>query len=143
MQSAQYLTQKWFELNYQAASAWPERPGTDCVANFEVVDVPLVASGPENPDSLLHKVPYYMVICNGRLVEIAAGKLADANVGIVYKYADAKAEISNGDHPDLAYMTGRMKLDGDYACWVFGLRALLNSAEHATYRSHLAQHTNF
>lgn len=131
MERARYLSDEWFGLNLEAASAWPSRPGVDCSANFEV-------SGA--PDG---KVRYHAVICDGCLVEMGSGKLAEADVNIVYKYADARAEVSGGHHPDLAYMTGRMKLEGDYARWVYGLRPLLDSAEYDDFRSALAEHTDF
>ena len=103
----------------------------DCSANFEVTGA---------PDG---KVRYHLVIRDGRLVEMATGKLADADVSIIYKYADAQAEVSGGQHPDLAYMSGRMKLEGDYARWVYGLRPLLDSAEYGAFRSALAENTEF
>ena len=131
MSRARYLSDEWFGLNLEAASGWPERPGVDCSANFEVTGA---------PDG---KVRYHAVIRDGRLAEMALGKLADADVSIVYKYADACAEVSAGEHPDLAYMTGRMKLEGDYARWVYGLRPLLDSAEYGAYRSVLAERTDF
>ena len=131
MERARYLSDEWFGLNLEAATGWPVRPGVDCSANFEVTGA---------PDG---KVRYHAIIRDGRLAEMASGKLADADVNIVYKYADARAEISGGDHPDLAYMTGRMKLEGDYARWVFGLRPLLDSAEYDDFRSALAEHTEF
>lgn len=131
MERARFLSDDWFGLNLEAASGWPERPGVDCSANFEVTGA---------PDG---KVRYHAVIRGGRLVEMTSGKLADADVNIIYKYADARTEVSGGDHPDLAYMTGRMKLEGDYARWVFGLRPLLDSAEHDDFRSALGEYTDF
>ena len=131
MERARFLSDDWFRLNLEAASGWPEQPGVDCSANFEVTSA---------PDG---KVRYHAVIRGGRLVEMTSGKLADADVNIVYKYADAKAEVSGGDHPDLAYMTGRMKLEGDYARWVFGLRPLLDSTEYDDFRSALGEYTDF
>ncbi len=131
MERARFLSEEWFGLNLEAAAGWPERPGVDCSANFEVTGA---------PDG---KVRYHAVIRGGRLVEMALGKLADADVSIIYKYADAKAEVSGGDHPDLAYMTGRMKLEGDYARWVFGLRPLLDSAEYHHFLSALGELTDF
>ena len=131
MERARFLSDDWFGLNLEAASGWPERPGVDCSANFEVTGA---------PDG---KVRYHAVIRGGRLVEMTSGKLADADVNIIYKYADAKAEVSGGDHPDLAYMTGRMKLEGDYARWVFGLRPLLDSTEYDDFRSALGEYTDF
>lgn len=131
MERARFLSDDWFGLNLEVASGWPERPGVDCSANVEVTGA---------PDG---KVRYHAVIRGGRLVEMASGKLADADVNITYKYADAKTEVSGGDHPDLAYMTGRMKLEGDYARWVFGLRPLLDSAEYDDFRSALGEFTDF
>ena len=90
MERARFLSADWFGLNVEAASGWPERPGVDCSANYEVTGA---------PDG---KVRYHTVIRDGRLVEMASGKLADAEVGIVYKYADARAEVASGEHPDLA-----------------------------------------
>ncbi len=131
MERARFLSDDWFELNRECASGWPERQGVDCSANFEV-------SGA--PDG---KVRYHLVIRDGRLAEMAVGKLADADVSIVYQYADARAEVAGGEHPDLAYMSGRMKLEGEYARWVYGLRPLLDSAEYNAHRSRLAEHTDF
>ncbi|WP_419917943.1 SCP2 sterol-binding domain-containing protein [Candidatus Poriferisocius sp.] len=131
MQRSRYLSDGWFRLNLEAASGWPERPGVSCTANFEVT------GAPEG------KVRYHAVIRDGRLVEMAGGHRADAAVSMVYRYEDALAEVVGGDHPDLAFMTGRMKLEGDYPRWVYGLRALLNSPEHLTYRSLLAEYTDF
>lgn len=131
MERARFLSDDWFGLNLEAASGWPERPGVDCSVNFEVTGA---------PDG---KVRYHAVVRGGQLVEMTSGKLADADVNIIYKYADAKAEVSGGDHPDLAYMTGRMKLEGDYARWVFGLRPLLDSTEYDDFRSALGEYTDF
>lgn len=131
MERARFLSDDWFRLNLEAASGWPERPGVDCSANYEVTGA---------PDG---KIRYHAVIRDGRLVEMASGKLADAEVGIVYKYADARAEVAGGEHPDLAYMSGRMKLEGEYARWVYGLRPLLDSAEYDAFRLALAEYTDF
>ncbi len=131
MERARFLSDDWFGLNLEAASGWPERPGVDCSANYEVTGA---------PDG---KVRYHTVIRDGRLVEMALGKLADAEVGIVCKYADARAEVAGGEHPDLAYMSGRMKLEGEYARWVYGLRPLLDSPEYDAFRSTLAEYTDF
>jgi hypothetical protein len=131
MERSRFLGDDWFGLNLEAASGWPERPGVDCSVNYEVTST---------PDG---KVRYHAIIRDGRLVEMAAGKLADADVSIVYKYADARAEVADGEHPDLAYMSGRMKLEGDYARWVYGLRPLLDSAEYDAFRSALADNTEF
>ena len=131
MERARFLSADWFGLNVEAASGWPERPGVDCSANYEVTGA---------PDG---KVRYHTVIRDGRLVEMASGKLAEAEVGIVYKYADARAEVASGEHPDLAFMSGRMKLEGEYARWVYGLRPLLDSPEYDAFRSTLAEYTDF
>ena len=131
MERSRFLSDDWFGLNLEAASGWPERPGVDCSVNYEVTST---------PDG---KVRYHAIIRDGRLVEMAAGKLADADVSIVYKYADARAEVADGEHPDLAYMSGRMKLEGDYARWVYGLRPLLDSAEYDAFRSALVDNTEF
>ena len=131
VERALFLSDEWFGLNLKVASGWPEQPGLDCSVNYEVTSAPA------------GKVRYHAVIRDGRLVEMATGKLADADVSIIYKYADARTEISAGQHPDLAYMSGRMKLEGDYARWVYGLRPLLDSAEYDAFRSTLAENTEF
>ena len=40
-------------------------------------------------------------------------------------------------------MSGRMKLEGEYARWVYGLRPLLDSPEYDAFRSTLAEYTDF
>ncbi|MXW41932.1 MAG: hypothetical protein F4138_01560 [Acidimicrobiia bacterium] len=143
MQNVQYLSEAWFELNRQTTSEWSERLGVNCSANFVISEVSLDTDVLTGTDALAHKVHYYLVVQDGRLAEMGAGKLTRTDVSINYKYYDARAEIAAGDHPDLAYMSGRMKLEGDYARWIFGLRPLLDSAEYTAYRLALAQHTDF
>jgi len=40
MERARFLSADWFGLNVEAASGWPERPGVDCSANYEVTGAP-------------------------------------------------------------------------------------------------------
>lgn len=131
MERAKYLSDGWFDLNMEAASGWPTRQGVDCSANFEVT------GAPEG------KVRYHTVIRDGRLESMAEGRLDDADVSIIYRYDDACTEVSGAQHPDLAYMSGRMKLEGEYGRWVFGLRPLLASPEYDAYRSAVAERTDF
>ncbi len=137
MLPTQYLSNAWFALHLQASADWPELADVSCIVNFEITDVPPTAENTTN------KAHYHMIITDGRLQTVAGGKLKNADVNISYNYDAARTEIARGDHPDLAYMQGRMKLDGNYARWLFGLRPLLDSSEYATYLTSLTKHTTF
>lgn len=127
--SAEFLTDEWFATVAAAGAELPERPGLDVVVDVEVAGAP---GG---------KVRYHEVWRDGRLVAVASGKGDGATVTMVLKHPDAVALVRNEVSPDVAFMQGRFKIDGDYAAWLFGFRPVTGSDEYRRFRAAVAEAT--
>ncbi len=60
--------------------------------------------------------------------EVVVGADGHADVTATWRYPDAVGQFTGDLHPDVAYMTGRCKLTGDYARYLYGMRPLLGGA---------------
>lgn len=98
----EFLSEEWVaELATQGAKL-PKVDGIDMVIQHEIAGAP---SG---------KVRFYTVYKDGQLTEAAIGKNGDATIQVRAKAAEAIA-VMNGDmSPDVGFMQGRLKVDGDY-----------------------------
>ena len=74
------------------------------------------------------KVQFRVVVVDGRVAEVVAGADGHADVTATWRYPDAVGQFTGDLHPDVAYMTGRCKLAGDYARYLYGMRPLLGGA---------------
>ena len=74
------------------------------------------------------KVQFRVVVVNGRVAEVVVGADGHADVTATWRYQDAVGQFTGDLHPDVAYMTGRCKLTGDYARYLYGIRPLLGGA---------------
>ena len=110
MDDLSFLSDGWLEALGEAGSALPGRSGVDGVVRFVVTSTP-------------HgKVQFRLVIVDGRVAELLPGRDGEAQATVTWKYADAVAQFSGDLDPDVAYMTGRCKVEGDYARYLFDLR---------------------
>lgn len=74
------------------------------------------------------KVQFRVVVVDGRVAEVVVGADGHADVTATWRYPDAVGQFTGDLHPDVAYMTGRCKLAGDYARYLYGMRPLLGGA---------------
>ena len=74
------------------------------------------------------KVQFRVVVVDGRVAEVVVGADGHADVTATWRYPDAVGQFTGDLHPDVAYMTGRCKLTGDYARYLYGMRPLLGGA---------------
>ena len=74
------------------------------------------------------KVQFRGVVVDGRVAEVVVGADGQADVTATWRYPDAVGQFTGDLHPDVAYMTGRCKLAGDYARYLYGMRPLLGGA---------------
>ena len=74
------------------------------------------------------KVQFRVVVVDGRVAEVVVGSDGHADVTATWRYQDAVGQFTGDLHPDVAYMTGRCKLTGDYARYLYGMRPLLGGA---------------
>lgn len=100
---ARFLTQEWIDGIRSSSSSQPARPGASARIQY------VVTGGPDGD------VRYWWVLEDGRLTDGAIGELADADVTMTERYADA-VSIQRGQlDAGAAFMQGRVKVAGNMA----------------------------
>ena len=102
----------WLRAVLAAAEALPAVPGCNVTARIDI------SGGPEGPCRL------GAVVTDGRLVGLSPGRPADPDCTMSCSAADAHGILSGQLDPAVAYMQGRLKIDGAYERVLFGLRAV-------------------
>ncbi len=128
---ASFLSQDWITEFAEAAALLPERPGLDGVVRFAISKTP-------------HgKVQFRLVVADGRVVEVIPGRDGDQDATVTWAYPEAVSRFRGELDPDEAFMSGRCKVEGDYALYVFGLRPVFGSPEWAGLLADLAGRSAF
>ena len=131
MATLSFLSEDWLANLADGAAGLPEQPGVDGVVRFVVTSTP-------------HgKVQFRLVVSDGRVVEMLVGRDGEAEATVTWKYADAVAQFSGDLNADVAFMTGRCKVEDAYARYVFDLRPVFGSPEWSVLLSDLAGCTDF
>lgn len=112
-----FLTEDWLEEAAAALGALAERPGIDA-------DVQYVVSGAPGG-----KVQVRMEMRSGRITGLAVGKHDDPGCTVTLSYADAVALFAGDLRPEVAFMTGRVKVEGDHRIWLLDLRPVRGDDE--------------
>jgi hypothetical protein len=110
------LSDEWLAFVREQAASLPSREGASLVMQH-------VVSG-----SPAGKVQCRAEVRDGRLLELEIGKRADAACTITWTYEDALAAL-RGDDLDVAFMRGRLKLEGDYRAFLYDMRTVFASPE--------------
>ena len=123
MSEAEFLSDDWFAIVLEAARGLPGMEGMSAVVNFE-----MQGSKPSADEPVSKQRPgkqhCHAVLRNGKLEEFAAGKAGDPDCAVSCKLPEALAIVRGEDDAEVAYMQGRLKLEGDYGLLLFGLRGL-------------------
>lgn len=123
MSEAEFLSDDWFAIVLEAARGLPGMEGMSAVVNFELqggkpsADEPVSKQRPG-------KQHCHAVLRDGKLEEFAAGKISDSDCTASCRLPEALAIVRGEDDAEVAYMQGRLKLEGDYGLLLFGLRDL-------------------
>ena len=72
--------------------------------------------------------PFHVVVADGR-VSVAAGRHPEPDMVLSWSYPDFVQASEGGLSLEAAYMSGRMKLEGDQVLLFDGWRPLLSSAQ--------------
>jgi SCP-2 sterol transfer family len=107
---AAFLTDEWFAMVADEAAALPAVPGASLVMQH------VIAGSPHG------KVQAVLEVRDGQIVEVRAGKRADASCTVTWAFADAIAALRGDVALDVAFMRGDLKIEGDYTTFLFGLR---------------------
>ena len=89
------------------------------------------------------KVQFRLVVADGRISEVMVGRDGEAEATVTWKYADAVAQFSGELDADVAFMTGRCKVEDAYARYVFDLRPVVGSPEWGELLADLAGRSDF
>ena len=111
----------WLAAVRAAAEALPAVPGCNVRARLEV------SGDPGGPCRL------GVVIRDGRLVDLTPGRPAEADCTVTCGAADADAILRGELDPAVAYMQGRLKIDGAYERVLFGLRPVTAEAAFGAF----------
>ena len=131
MAGISFLSEAWVAEFASAGSALPERAGGDGVGRF-------VGTGTPHG-----KVQLLVTVVDGRLSEVQATKDGEAEATVTWKYPDAVAQFRGDLDPDVAFMTGRCKVEDAYARYVFDLRPMFGSPEWSALLADLAGRSEF
>ena len=118
-------SEDWMAAVRAAADVLPAAPG--CSAN-----VGLEISG--GPDGVCRMA---LGITDGRLTALVRGRPADADCTVSCSHDDARSMLAGRLDPAVAYMQGRLKLDGAYELLLFGLRPVITTPEFSTFAANL------
>ena len=116
-----FLSDGWLGAVQTAAAVLPEVPGCSVTARVEV------SGGPDGTRR------FGVVIVDGRLVELSSGRPAEPDCTVSCADADARDIIGGRLDPAVAYMQGRLKIDGAYERVLFSLRPLLDGEAFGTF----------
>lgn len=111
----------WLAGVRAAAEALPVVAGCNVRARLEV------SGGPDGPCRL------GVVVSDGRLVELTPGRPVDVDCTVSTSAADAHGILSGELDPAVAYMQGRLKIDGSYERVLFGLRPVVGGAAFGAF----------
>jgi len=107
-----FLTEDWLTEAAAAFTVLPDRPGIDA-------DVQYVVSGAPGG-----KVQVRATVRSGRITELAVGKHDDPDCTVTLSYADAVALFLGELGPEVAFMSGRVKIEGDHRIWLLDMRPI-------------------
>lgn len=107
-----FLTDEWLEEAAAALAVLPEHPGIDA-------DVQYVVSG-----APAGKVQVRAEVRSGRITDLAVGKHDDPGCTVSMSYAEAVALFLGELGPEVAFMSGRVKVEGDHRIWLLDMRPM-------------------
>ena len=111
----------WLQAVLAAAEVLPVVPGCSVTVRIDI------SGGPEGPCRL------GAVVTDGRLVGLGSGRPADPDCTISCSAADAQGILGGHLDPAVAYMQGRLKIDGAYERVLFGLRPVVGGEEFGRF----------
>ena len=110
------LSEAWLEAVAAELEAVDEPSSADGVAQI------VVSGSPAGTD------PFHVVVADGR-VSMVAGRHPEPDMLLSCSYADFMRAWEGGLSLEAAYMSGRMKLEGDQVLLFDGWRPLLRSSK--------------
>lgn len=124
-----FLSDEWLAEAAAALSALPELDGVDGTVQYVVTGAPQ------------GKLQFFAAVRSGQVIDLAAGKAADPGCTVTLTYTDAVSMLEGELSPEVAFMSGRAKVEGDHRVWLLDLRPLRSSAPCAAARARIRAST--
>ena len=105
-----FLSDEWLTEARVALAGLPKIDGADAIVQYTV------SGTPEG------KVQAHVVVKSGRVTSIEAGKHSEPDCIVSLAYPEAVALFSGDLTPEVAFMSGRAKVEGDHRVWLLDLR---------------------
>ena len=102
--------EEWIAAASEALGGLSATPGLDAVIEYTISGRP---GG---------RVALTVTVSDGVVSEIAVGRSADPDIAISLDYTDAVAILSGELASEAGYMSGALKVEGDYPRWLLDLR---------------------
>ena len=112
-----FLSDEWLIEARAALADLPEVDGADAVVQYTI------SGTPEG------KVRAHVVVDSGRVTNIEAGKHREPDCTVSFNYPEAVALFHGDLTPDVAFMSGRAKVEGDHRVWLLDLRSVRASEQ--------------
>ncbi len=111
--------EEWIAAASEALSGLPVLPRLEAVVEYTISGCP---GG---------RVVLTVAVRDGTVSEIAVGRSTDPDIAISLGYDDAVAILSGELTSDAGYMSGAVKVEGDYPRWLLDLRPVRLAAVEA------------
>ena len=115
----QLFDEEWIVAASEALGGLLAVPGLDAVIEYTISGRPI------------GRVSLTVTLADGVVSGIAAGKSKDNDIAISMNYPDAVAILSGEMTSDAGYMSGAVKVEGDYPLWLLDLRPVRLAAIEA------------
>lgn len=127
--SEEFLSEPWLDELARLGALLPLANGVSMVVQHEIAGAPA------------GKVRFYIEWLNGQIQTAALGKHGEPDIVVQAKAVEALRILTGELSPDVAYMQGRLKVDGDYRRFLVDLRDWRSSSPYRELWSAMAAHT--
>ncbi len=127
---APFVSEPWINELARLGAQLPEVDGATMTVQHEIAGA---------PDG---KVRFFIEWANGRLITAELGKIKEPDVVIAAKAPEALRILGGDLNPDVAYMQGRLKVDGDYRRFLIDLRDWRTSEPYQALVASMADFTD-
>lgn len=127
--AVEFLSEPWLDELARLGGELAVVEGASMVLQHEIAGAPA------------GKVRFFIEWVDGQVRAASLGKHGEPDIVIQAKAVEALRILTGDLSPDVAYMQGRLKVDGDYRRLLVDLRGWRESADYRGLWSAMAAHT--
>ncbi len=111
-----FLSPEWFEAAGGRLAELQPVPGISASVQY------VISGGPDD------KLTFHAEVVDGVIASLEQGKAADPDVTLSCSYDTALSVISGEQSPEVIFMSGALKVEGNHALWLMDLRETRGAA---------------